>query len=382
MKIILTDFDAIVPVLLAAALILGASALFSGCYTLQQGVIMLGYLGRAVPLEDLTDRTPDASDLRLDTSPSVNGKERNREFAARVGDIRRFAMEELGLKETKNYTRYVEIDRNYLAAVVSAVERDAFVPYEWWFPVVGKVPYKGFFREEDARREGEKLRRRDLDVWIRGVEAFSTLGWFRDPLYSYMRDYPVHELADLVIHELLHATVYLKGHSQFDEELAEFVGREGSHLYIEKRYGPDSEEYRKMVDSAADGAAFVSFIQELIAELGVLYNRDIPREEKLERKAAIIQAAQGRFTEEYEARFREDTYRDFAELPVNNAYLELFRLYYDESRFFDELYAQSGRDMAAFIAAAKTVTARGKGTPYERLEQALSAGYQEPVTTK
>ncbi|GHT80374.1 hypothetical protein FACS1894130_11490 [Spirochaetia bacterium] len=186
---------------------------------------MLGYLGRAVPLEKLgsgDNPTPDEEQL-------------NRKFVARIGDIRRFAMEELGLRETKNYTRYVKLDRDYLAAAVSAAERDAFVRYEWWFPVVGNVPYKGFFRAEDARREGEKLRKRDLDVWIRRVDAFSTLGWFRDPLYSYMRDYPVHELADLLIHELLHATVYLKGHSQFDEELAEFVGREGSRLYYRKK---------------------------------------------------------------------------------------------------------------------------------------------------
>ncbi|GHT80377.1 hypothetical protein FACS1894130_11500 [Spirochaetia bacterium] len=126
-----------------------------------------------------------------------------------------------------------------------------------------------------------------------------------------------------------------------------------------------------MIDSAADSAAFVAFIQGLIAELGVLYNSDIPREEKLERKGVVIQAAQKRFGEEYETRFRGDSYRDFIELPVNNAYLELFRLYYDESRFFDELYEQSGKDLAAFIAAAKTLITRGKGSPHERLEQAL-----------
>ena len=163
--------------LLAALLILGLSLLFSGCYILAQGSALFTYLGRAVPLETLAETT---------------GEEENRRFVARIGDIRRFAMEELGLRETKNYTQYVEIDRDYLAVVVSATAQDSFARHEWWFPVVGKMPYKGFFNPEDARKERAKLEKRGLDVHVRGTTAFSTLGWFRDPLYSYMKEYPVH----------------------------------------------------------------------------------------------------------------------------------------------------------------------------------------------
>jgi predicted aminopeptidase len=238
--------------------------------------------------------------------------------------------------------------------------------------VVGKVPYKGFFNPEDARKERAKLEKQDLDVWVRGVDAFSTLGWFRDPLYSYMREYPVHQLADLLIHELLHATVYLKGQSQFDEELAEFVGREGARLYIERTFGIESEEYRLMVDSAADSAAFVGYIRELAAELEVLYGADMSRDEKLERKAAIIRAGQERFDAEYEERFRGEGYRVFSQLPVNNAYLDLYRLYYDGTSFYEELYEKAGRNLPAFIAAAKELTARGD--PKAQLDTALLGG--------
>jgi predicted aminopeptidase len=348
-----------IPVLAAALALLGVSALFSGCYTLKQGVAMLGYLNRAVPLEALLDLPPEEAG-----DPGAN-----RVFVERIRDIRRFAQDELGLRETANYTRYVDINRDYLAAVVSASAQDSFSRHEWWFPVVGKVPYKGFFNPDDARREREKLRKKGLDVWIRGVDAFSTLGWFKDPLYSYMRRYPVNRLADLLIHETLHATVYLKGHAQFNEELAEFIGSEGSRLYMERTFGPDSGEYRAMIDAEADSAAFISFIQGLIAELDAFYQSDAGRDEKLQKKEEIIKAAQARFEKNYDTLFRSDNYRGFSELPVNNAYLELYRLYYAGGDYFEELYRRSGRDLPKFIAAVKTLTPRGD--PRAQLEAAL-----------
>jgi predicted aminopeptidase len=266
----------------------------------------------------------------------------------------------------------VELDRDYLAAVVSAAAKDSFTAYEWWFPVVGKVPYKGFFNVEDARRERDRLQRKNLDVWVRGVDAFSTLGWFKDPLYSYMRDYSDYRLANLLIHELLHATVYLKGQSQFNEELAEFVGTEGARLYIEQKYGGASPEYQAVFDSEADSKTFVAYLRGLIVELEELYRSAAPqsREEKLTRKAEIIKASQERFTRDYDALFKGPDYRGFAELPVNNAYLELYRLYYEGNNFYRELYEKSGASLPRFIAAARTLKNREKD-PKAALAKAL-----------
>jgi predicted aminopeptidase len=336
------------PVIFSALLLLAACGMFSGCYTLTQGVTMLGYLNSSVPLEQADDE----------------------EFVRLVTDIRAFAMEELGLAQSKNYTRYVRLDRSYLAAVVSASARDSFRRHEWNFPVVGKMPYKGFFNVEDARKERAKLEKKDLDVWIRAVDAFSTLGWFKDPLYSYMRDYSPSALADLIIHELVHATVFVKGQVKFNEELAEFIGTEGARLFIASRYGEDSEEYREIFKSAEDNKKYVEFIQALIAELDALYsNAGLSREEKLVEKERLINSAKERFDAEYESRFSTDNYRGFSKLPVNNAYLELFRLYHDEDNFYEELYDRSGRDLAVFITAAKTITK--KGSPREQLERKL-----------
>jgi predicted aminopeptidase len=350
------------PVAAAVLFLLAGSSLFSGCYTLSQGAVMLGYLGRAEPLESL---------LEGEGIPAEEGEE-NRRFVERIGDIRRFAREELGLRDTPNYTRYVALDRNYLALVVSASARDSFRVHRWWFPVAGRVPYKGFFNPEGARREAEKLRNKDLDVWVRPVDAFSTLGWFKDPLYSYMRSYPVHALADLIIHETLHATVYLPGQSQFNEGLAQFVGTEGARLYVEKTFGPDSPEYRRIGEAGADQAAFLGFAQELIAELEALYQGPLDREEKLRHKEELIRAAQKRFEADYDGLFQGDGYRGFSRLAVNNAYLELFRLYHDGDGYFMDLYTRSGGNLRQFIAAAQTIPRRS-AAPRSDLEKALGA---------
>ena len=320
---------------------------------------MIGYLNRAIPLEDLVSGE----------SETANTSE-NREFAIQVMDIRRFAIEELGLKQNKNYTTYVELDRNYLAAVVSACAKDSFTRHEWWFPVVGKMPYKGFFDVEDARKERTKLEKKDLDVWIRSVDAFSTLGWFQDPLYSYMKNYPLLELADLIIHELVHATIFLKNHVQFNEELASFIGTEGARLYLESKGINLNESDTKAAESRADQAAYLAFLQALISDLDKMYkNPLLSRDEKLEQKEKIIAAAKTRFEETYETTYKTDNYRGFITLPVNNAYLELFRLYYEGNTWFKDQYNESGRNIRAYIEAAKTL--KGKEDPKVEFQRAL-----------
>lgn len=375
MKIPAAVYLNFVPPAAALVLLIAAGAAFSGCYTLKQGTTMLGYLGRAIPLEDLA--LPDAA-------------EDERLFAERIAGIRRFAMEELSLKESKNYTRYVKLDRDYLAAVVSACAADSFTRHEWSFPVVGKVPYKGFFDPEDAKKEAAKLKAKGLDVWIRGVDAFSTLGWFRDPLYSYMKNYSEYELANLIIHELLHATVFVKGQVQFNEQLAEFVGSRGARLYIESRFGQDSREYRDIDAGTADRAAFLEFTGDLITVLETLYgDASLDTTIKLAEKEKIIRAAKERFDAEYDGRFVTERYRGFSRIQVNNAYLDLYRLYYEGDDFFAGLYEQMPvtRDgtnendenpeisrLKAFIGAAASLSGSkaARKDPRGQLEKALT----------
>ena len=314
----------------AAGIVTALALVCSACYTLKQGAQFLSYLNRAVPLERLT------------------GEEA---FVAEVNRIRDFAMGELGLKQSRNYTRYVAIDRSYLAAIVSACDPLSFKRHTWWFPVIGSVPYKGFFNPADARKERDALLEKDLDVWIRPVDAFSTLGFFRDPLYSYMKDYAPHRLADLIIHELTHATIYRKNDANFNEGLAEFVGREGARLYIETYYGAESAEFAAIDAGNADSKTYITFLQSLIKDLETVYASGIPADEKRTRKAETIAAAQQDFSARYDELFQHDNYRGFAEMTVNNAYLDLYRLYNDGDGYFESVYESCGRDIRRFIAS-------------------------------
>ena len=358
----------VVPSLVSMVFFSMVLLLFSGCYTLKQGTAMLGYLGKAIPLEELAAREGTAQAA----------------FAERVTDIRRFAMEELGLKASKNYTRYVEVDRDYLAAVVSACAADSFTRHEWSFPVVGTVPYKGFFNIEDARKEAAKLSSRGLDVWIRPVDAFSTLGWFRDPLFSYMNDYTDYQLADLLIHELVHATVFIKGKVQFNEQLAEFIGTQGARLYIERRFGIDSPEYLSIDSGSADSRTFRKYLTELRSELETVYARtDLSRGSKLAEKERIIKNAQERFEEEYESRFESGNYRGFAAMTINNAYLDLYQLYHEEDNFLADMFNKiPGDDMfklRSLITAASSLNkSREAGRdPQNALRSALSLRFSQ-----
>ena len=138
--------------------------------------------------------------------------------------------------------------------------------------------------------------------------------------------------------------------------------------------GPDDTP--ELLDAAEDDAAFLDYIRDLIAELEEVYRSPISREEKLLRKEEIIEGAKARFEINYETIFKTENYRGFSEMPVNNAYLELFNLYYEENMFYKDLYDRTGRDLPKFIAAAITLKGnrlvnRGKGNPKEELERAL-----------
>jgi len=337
-----------------------AGVLLSGCYSIRQGTTYLGYLCRARPLESLLVPTGDPEQDEL-----------NRIFVEKVNDIRRFAQYELGLNVGRNYTRYVSLDRDFLAAVVSASAKDSFTTHLWRYPIVGALPYRGYFNPEGARRQRERLEARGLDVWVRGVGAFSTLGWFRDPVFTFMRDYRVDRLADLIIHESLHATVWLRGQGHFNEELAQFVGVEGARLYIISRFGEDSDEYRAMVAANKDSRAFLEFIWELIAELEVLYDSGAPRDVILYERQLIKAAAQERFAAEYDERFISDNFRGFSTLPINNAYLDLFRIYSPADGFIEDLFERSGLSLYEFIAVARSMPTRRGPPGRERFARAL-----------
>lgn len=148
---------------------------------------------------------------------------------------RAFAADSVGLSAGESFTTYSPLPRDTLVLVVAASRRDALRPYTWWFPIVGRVPYKGYFDPNDALAEARDLEARGLDTYVRPASAFSTLGWFNDPLVSSTLHEDSATLANTVIHELTHSTFYAPGQAVFNESFANFVGYHGAMWFFRVR---------------------------------------------------------------------------------------------------------------------------------------------------
>ena len=193
--------------------------LLGSCYVTNEGLHYLGLLATGRPiskvLADPATPAPTAALLR------------NAEA------IQAFGQRELGEKPTRNFRKLVEIQGSTLVHVVQACASLSFDRYLWNYPLVGKLPYRGYFDLPGAEKEAARLRALGLDVIVRDADAFSTLGWLSDPLWSFMADYDEADLADLILHESMHATAFRRGSDDWNEGIATFVGRQGSLLWLE-----------------------------------------------------------------------------------------------------------------------------------------------------
>lgn len=185
---------------------------------------------------------------------------------------REFAETELSLKPTKNYTKFVLLDRPYVTYVVSAAPKWKLEAYKWHYPIVGSMPYKGFFNEEDAKKEQESLKEENLDTYMRGVSAYSTLGWFKDPLLSSMLQYKDYDLVNTIIHETVHATLYIKHEADFNERMAVFLGNKGAEMFYLKQEGPNSPTLATVKNENADDKLFSSWLSVKLKQLSVQKN--------------------------------------------------------------------------------------------------------------
>lgn len=260
-----------------------------------------------------------------------------------VLQARRFAAETLDLKAGDSYTTFSRVKSDTLALVLSAARKDTFAAHTWWFPIVGHVPYKGFFSEAKARKEMAKLERRGFDTYLRPTAAFSTLGWFNDPLLSTLLRYDSVALANTVVHELLHNTVYLPGEAMFNESFANFVGARGSIDFFCGREGAASPSCQRARATWQDELVFGRFLSALVAELEALYARpELNRTETLAARERIFRRAQAEFATEIRPQLQVATFASFTRDPLNNATLVSRRLYYHKLDLFERVFQRTG----------------------------------------
>lgn len=304
----------------------------AGCgtvsYLIQAGVGQLDISSRTRPIGEVTK---DES-----VSPRIRG------LLAEVATIKRFGETE-GLTPTKNYVRYADLERNQAVWVLSASEPLAFKSQTWWFPITGRIPYLGYFSRGDADQMASYLADQGLDVDVRGAEAYSTIGWFEDPVLSTMissGDDAIGDLADVVLHESVHATVYVPGQAGLNESVASYISDKLTPVYLQSTRGKKSKEEVAWVSGQDRFEKRQKIMHAAYDELDKLYKSSAPPEEKLAKKKAIFD----KLMLETHARRR-----------LNNATLAELKTYNSGTKELDELLAACGNDFPRLIASLKTL---------------------------
>ena len=263
-------------------------------------------------------------------------------------EVKSYAREKLGLKPSSNYTDFVQVKEKGVSYALSACPQDSLEPYQWWFPIVGNIPYLGFFSKETAMKEKKRLNVQGYDTYLREVVAYSTLGWFRDPIFSSMLSYNEVQLADLIFHELFHGTVFVKDRMDFNESLATFVGQQGAITFFCNGEGEKSLQCRSARTLAHDDFHFSRFIEGLYERLHVLYNGPFSRPEKLARREEIFRRALEEFQVVRE-NLSTDSYSFLNPEFLNNAFLMTLRTYHNHIPLYQRVHERLGGDLRKTI---------------------------------
>ena len=319
----------------------------SPAYVLRAGYEEAKILWRRQPITEVLSR------------PDIDAKTRSK--LELVLSVRRFA-EQIGLRVGGSYSSFSHVDGNQVVYVLSAAQPLRLEPYTWWFPIVGRVPYKGFFDKEVARSEASKLQEHGLDTVIFPSVAFSTLGWFDDPLLSNLLRHDRVVLASIVLHELCHNTFYAPGQGAFNETLADFVGDRGAVAYFSTHEGPQAPSTQRAEMLWEDARTFSAFMDDFVDRLRGAYEAGMT----LDQRSAFFRDAQAQFKQLH---FHTDMHSDFGSMKLNNAVILHERMYYKDLNMFEEVYARD-HDLATaihqIIAAAK-----GAAEPFAAVRKSL-----------
>jgi predicted aminopeptidase len=297
-----------------------------------------------------------------------------------VLEARAFAVDSLGLPARRSFTRYTDLGRDTLVLVLSAAHRDRLEPYSWWFPIVGRVPYKGYFDFEAAREAADGLRARGFDVYLRPSSAFSTLGWFDDPVLSTTLREDSVDLANTVVHELTHNAFYASGQAVFNESFASFVGARGSERLFRAR--GDTASARRAAARWADDQRLGAFWQALASAIDSAYaaHAGPASADSAARVAArdvVYARARRRLADSVGPRLSGlDSARAgpwAARVQLDNAALLARRTYARELPLFDAVLAREGGELRRAVARVIALARTRPMDPYAALREWAAA---------
>ena len=334
----------------------------------------LGYYAQSVggQIDVLARREPISRLLQDDTEPPQLKLK-----LETVLRIRRFASAVLDLPDNGSYTSYVQLQRPYAVWNVFAAPEFSLDLSEWCFPVAGCVRYRGYFREGAARDYAAGLAATGLDTYVGGAVAYSTLGWFDDPVFSTLMDFSDARLAGVIFHELAHQQFYVEDDTAFNEGFAMTVELEGVAAWLKSNANAaETTDYRAYL---ARQEAFVALVLQTRAELETVYGNDSRPELKRRAKARLFAAMAAEYQTLKRGWGGYDGYDAWFAEGLNNAKLAAVGTYRDYVPWFQRLFRRTGGDFAAFYRAVAAIGAAPKAQRLERLKRAAYGGAEDPV---
>jgi predicted aminopeptidase len=287
---------------------------------------------------------------------------------------RSFAEDSVGLEAGDSFTTYSQLDSDTLVLVLSGAYRDRLERYTWWFPIVGRVPYKGFFDAGDARRASTELERRGFDVYLRPASAFSTLGFFNDPLLSTTLRQDSIDLANTVIHETVHSTYFARGEAVFNESFANFVGARGAAWFFRSRGRPDAAA---QADARwADQKLLARFWGGLHRRLDSAFKANPGAALEAKRLAVrdtIFRDSRRELLEEVGPRLQTINPRALERARFDNAALLARRIYLTDLDLFDAVYEREGKDLRKTVERVISLAKADSDDPYGAVRRWLLA---------
>ena len=347
-----------VAALVIGALIVAGVLTPTGCY-LSRGAWEEGkILSRRRPIAELV------SDNSIDHAV--------RRKLAIVLAARAYARDSIRLRAKESFTTFTQLDKDTLVLVLSAAYRDRLQPYTWWFPIVGSVPYKGYFDFDAARRAAKQFYEDGYDVSLRPSDAFSTLGWFNDPLLSTSLRRDSVDIVNTVIHELTHNTFYAPGQTAFNESFASFVGARGAAAFFRSRGQPLAAA---RVDAEwEDEKLLGDFWMKLTKTLDSAYKaHPDSREARILARDTVYQRARSLLISDIGPRLKTISPLYAERVPLDNASLLARRVYARNLELFDAVWAREGGNLRWTIGRLIAIAKSNKDDPYGGIRSWLSA---------
>ncbi len=284
-----------------------------------------------------------------------------------VAKIKEFGENDLGLRKTDSYeTVFLKSGQDPIYTV-SASPKDRLQQKTWDFPIVGKMPYLGFFNVEKAKEEGKKLSDENLDVFIGAAGAYSTLGWFADPVTKNLLEGTTPQLVETILHEMTHATLYVKSQGAFNEGLAVLLGKVGALRFFARNFGPSHPFTTQAKASIEDERIFSAFVASLLKELNTLYQSPCPYEEKMMQREQVFRRSLETFAA-LKGRFQTDAFSGFGCVPLNNAYVLAIGLYHSHFDLFEAALEKEKGSIKGLMLFLKTLSEK-KGDLLEQTRE-------------